>query len=128
MPLVQPGTAVRLLFEGWPALQVVGLPGAAEGTFGGRVAFLDATDDGNGRFRVVVVADADEGPWPEGTVLRQGVRAKGWFLLGEVRLGYEVWRRVNGFPPMPSVDKGGGANIPSSKKPRSPASLKGGGS
>jgi hypothetical protein len=32
--------------------------------------------------------------------LRQGVRANGWILLDEVRLGYELWRQFNGFPPV----------------------------
>jgi hypothetical protein len=27
------------------------------------------------------------------------VRANGWVLLDSVRLGYELWRRFNGFPP-----------------------------
>jgi hypothetical protein len=71
----------------------------AVGTFGGRVAFVDATDDGKGDFRVVVVPDEDDQPWPSSRFLRQGVRAKGWFLLNEVRLGYELWRQFNGFPP-----------------------------
>lgn len=31
--------------------------------------------------------------------LRQGVRALGWIQLGRVRLGYELWRLFNGFPP-----------------------------
>jgi len=28
------------------------------------------------------------------------VKAKGFVLLREVRLGYEMWRRLNGFPPI----------------------------
>jgi hypothetical protein len=27
------------------------------------------------------------------------VRALGWIQLGTVRLGYELWRQFNGFPP-----------------------------
>lgn len=96
--LIDRGTPVRLQFEGWPAIQFSGWPSVAVGTFGGKVAFVDAADDGKGNFRVLVVADAEE-PWPQPGYLRQGVRAKGWFLLQEVRLGYEVWRRFNGFPP-----------------------------
>jgi hypothetical protein len=97
-PLVDVGTALRLQFDGWPALQFSGWPGLAVGTFGGRVALVDAVDDGHGRFRVVVVPAADE-RWPPPQRLRQGVRAHGWFNLGEVRLGYELWRQFNGFPP-----------------------------
>jgi hypothetical protein len=32
--------------------------------------------------------------------LRQGVRANGWVMLKTVPLGYEVWRQLNGFPPV----------------------------
>jgi multidrug efflux pump subunit AcrA (membrane-fusion protein) len=97
-PLVTPGRSVRLQFEGWPALQFTGWPKAARGTFGGEVAFVDAHDDGQGRFRVVVVPEADD-PWPPAAILRQGVRANGWILLEQVAVGYELWRRLNAFPP-----------------------------
>lgn len=124
MPLVTEGEQVRLLFEGWPALQVVGFPGADAGTYAGRVAFVDATDDGNGKFRIVVTPDPEAPPWPDAQRLRQGVRAKGWVLLGSVSLGYELWRRLNGFPALPPVDKGDALKLPSNKKPRAPSELK----
>ncbi|MCB9753025.1 MAG: HlyD family efflux transporter periplasmic adaptor subunit [Myxococcales bacterium] len=103
-PLITPGRHVRLQFEGWPAVQFVGWPSVAVGTFPGEVAFVDATDDGQGRFRVVVVPDGDE-PWPEARYLRQGVRANGWVLLNQVSLGYELWRQFNGFPPAVGAPK-----------------------
>lgn len=98
-PLVSPGDNVRLQFEGWPAVQFSGWPAVAVGTFGGKVALIDATDDGRGKFRIVVVPDGEE-PWPDVRFLRQGVRAKGWVLLKQVSLGYELWRQLNGFPPV----------------------------
>lgn len=98
VPLITPGRHVRLQFEGWPAIQFVGWPSVAVGTFAGEVAFVDATDDGTGKFRIVVSPTADE-PWPEHRYLRQGVRAKGWVLLNQVSLGFELWRQFNGFPP-----------------------------
>jgi multidrug resistance efflux pump len=97
IPLITEGETVRLQFEGWPAVQFTGWPSVAVGTFGGKVALVDATDDGSGKFRVLVVADANE-PWPSGRYLRQGTQANGWVLLGRVSLGYELWRRFNGFP------------------------------
>ena len=97
-PLIAPGRHVRLQFEGWPAAQFSGWPSVAIGTFGGKVALVDPTDDGAGKFRVVVVPDDEDG-WPEFPYLRQGVRVHGWVLLDQVRLGYEIWRRMNGFPP-----------------------------
>lgn len=98
-PLIAAGRHVRLQFEGWPAAQFSGWPSVAIGTFGAKVALVDATDDGTGKFRVVVVPDADDQPWPEYPYLRQGVRVHGWVLLDQVPLGYEIWRRMNGFPP-----------------------------
>ena len=98
-PLIAPGRHVRLQFEGWPAVQFSGWPSVAVGTFGGEVALVDATDNGAGKFRVVVVPDEEDIPWPDYPYLRQGVRANGWVLLDMVPLGYEVWRRMNGFPP-----------------------------
>lgn len=98
IPLVAEGDRVRLQFEGWPALQFSGWPAVAVGTFGGRVQLIDAADNGEGKFRILVAPDPQE-PWPDGTFLRQGVRAHGWVMLRVVSLGFEAWRRFNGFPP-----------------------------
>ena len=109
-PLISEGRHVRLQFEGWPAVQFTGWPSVAVGTFGGRVAWVDAADNGQGKFRIVIVPDGDE-PWPSGTYLRQGTRVNGWVLLSRVRLGFELWRQMNGFPPVvasTSPDKKGG--------------------
>lgn len=91
---------VRLQFEGWPAVQFSGWPSAAVGTFGGIVSVVDSTDDGQGKFRVIVVPDPDEAPWPNEILLRQGVRANAWVLLDQVTIGWEIWRQLNGFPPV----------------------------
>lgn len=104
-PLVQPGRHVRLQFEGWPAVQFAGWPSVAVGTFGGEVVSVDATDiNGQGKFRVLVRPVDDGEAWPEDRFLRQGVRANGWVLLNEVPLWYEVWRRLNGFPPVVQME------------------------
>ncbi|HPM81343.1 MAG TPA: HlyD family efflux transporter periplasmic adaptor subunit [Candidatus Anammoximicrobium sp.] len=94
-----PGDHVRLQFEGWPAVQFAGWPSVAVGTFGGQVVSIDATDDGTGKFRVLLKQEDDD-PWPPEPFLRQGVRANGWVMLSEVSLGYEIWRQLNGFPPV----------------------------
>lgn len=98
MPLVQEGANARIQFEGWPALQFSGWPSVAVGTFAGRVAFVDAHDNGSGQFRTLVVP-GEGATWPAAIYLRQGVRTQGWVQLGRVRLGYELWRQFNGFPP-----------------------------
>ena len=107
LPLVRVGNHVRLQFEGWPALQVSGWPQVSVGSFGGQVAVVDPTDDGSGMFRVLIRPEPGERPWPDEKYLRQGLRANGWIMLGTVSVGYELWRRINGFPP--SVDSEIGA-------------------
>jgi hypothetical protein len=105
VPLVTPGREVRLQFEGWPAVQfAAGWPKVAMGTFGGEVVAIDATDNGQGKFRVLIRPNTTEG-WPEERFLRQGVRANGWILLNQVALGYELWRQLNGFPPVYGDEK-----------------------
>jgi len=107
--VVVPGSPVRLQFEGWPAAQIVGWPNVAVGTFGGEVVFVDPTDNGKGKFRVVVAPlpdrkrrDGREEPvtWPSNRWLRQGVRVNGWVMLEQVPLWRELWRQLNGFPPV----------------------------
>lgn len=110
MPLLAEGRQVRLQFEGWPAVQFVGWPSVAIGTFPGRIALIDATDNGKGKFRILVVPDESAGiagHWPSGRYLRQGVRVNAWVLLGQVRLGYELWRQFNGFPPVIASEEPG---------------------
>lgn len=96
---------VRLQFEGWPAVQFVGWPSAARGTFGGRVLLVDPADNGRGQFRILVEPDKlfpDDEDWPSQQLLRQGNQVIGWVFLNRVTLGWEVWRRLNGFPPVVS--------------------------
>ena len=103
------GSPVRIQFEGWPAVQFVGWPSVAVGTFGGEVVLVDPTDNGKGQFRVLVSPRPDlverngrmvEQGWPANRWLRQGVRANGWVLLQRVPLWFEIWRQLNGFPPV----------------------------
>lgn len=119
MPLVQIGQEVRLQFEGWPAVQFAGWPSVAVGTFSGKVATLDATDNGKGEFRILVVPNPDvEQPWPSDRYLRQGVRANGWVMLRRVSLGYEIWRQLNGFPVIISEQEPGQGRLTPLKLPK----------
>jgi multidrug efflux pump subunit AcrA (membrane-fusion protein) len=120
LPLLmgQTGQHVRLQFEGYPAVQFIGWPSLAFGTFGGRVMVIDPTDDGKGRFRILVEPDPDPNlpgdDWPglidaqnmksRNLQLRQGMRVNGWVFLNRVSLGWEIWRRINGFPPVVPED------------------------
>lgn len=104
LPLMSIGRDVRLQFEGWPAIQFAGWPSVAKGTFGGKIGVIDASDDGTGRFRIIVfpvsegIYPEDKDGWPNRKILRQGVRAHGWVLMDTVSIGYELWRKFNGFP------------------------------
>jgi multidrug efflux pump subunit AcrA (membrane-fusion protein) len=124
MPLVRPGADARVQFEGWPALQFSGWPSVAIGTFAGKVAFVDATDNGTGQFRVLLVPKEGHS-WPAPLYLRQGVRAHGWVQLGRVRLGYELWRQFNGFPPSLGAEPGKGPEDGNNKPDKSASYEKG---
>lgn len=115
--LVHPGRKVRLQFDGWPAFQFSGLPEFAVGTFGGEVVFVDPNARADGTFRALVREDRlesgcfgiDTRPglnvagncgWPPESFVRFGASVQGWVLLETVPLGYELWRRMNNFPPV----------------------------
>lgn len=115
MPLVQVGDKVRLQFNGWPAIQFVGWPSVAVGTFGGVVRLVDPAETNGGKFRILVTPDPEDDPWPSPRYLRQGVQAKGWVLLRQVTLGWELWRRFNGFPPVIADDEPGAAGARNGK-------------
>jgi multidrug resistance efflux pump len=106
--IVEPGRRVQLQFSGFPALQFAGFPGASIGTFSGMVRVIDPVDDGSGNFRLLIVPDTtgERPEWPDTTYLRQGSKVTGWVILSDVPLGYEIWRRMNGLPPViPVRDK-----------------------
>jgi multidrug efflux pump subunit AcrA (membrane-fusion protein) len=116
-PLVAVGNPVRLAISGWPALQFMGWPSIAVGTFAGRIAVVDAVDDGKHFYRIIVVPDQEaigkkkEEPWPSVKYLRPGAQATGWVLLSNVPLWYELWRQFNGFQPTvpaPTTDNASG--------------------
>ena len=98
-PLIYPGRRVRLVFEGWPTVQFSGWPSVAVGTFGGIVNVVDSSLSANGQIRALVVPDENDQPWPSDYFLRYGAQVKGWVLLDEVSVGYEIWRQLNSFPP-----------------------------
>ncbi len=108
LPLIHEGDTVRIQFEGWPAIQFSGWPSVAVGTFGGKVAVVDESDNGQGKFRILVTPEQGE-EWPSHEYLRQGAKAQGWVLLNKVTLGFELWRQFNGFPPgLPGAPSKGG--------------------
>jgi len=97
MPLISEGKKVRLQFDGWPAMVFSGWPDNSFGTFGGEVYAVDNNISDNGKYRILVIEDSTEKSWPE--LIRIGSGAQGLLLLNDVRVYYELWRNLNGFPP-----------------------------
>lgn len=97
LPLVKRGNKVRFIFDGWPAIVFSGWPQVSNGTFGGIVYAIDNFTSPNNKYRIVVVPDPEDSPWPE--PLRVGTGAEGILLFYDVPLWYELWRQLNGFPP-----------------------------
>ncbi|TFV97747.1 HlyD family efflux transporter periplasmic adaptor subunit [Algoriphagus kandeliae] len=96
LPLIKVGNKVRFIFDGWPAIVFSGWPQISNGTFGGVVTAIDQFAGPNNQYRVLVVEDPEEEPWPE--MLRIGSGADGIALLNDVPVWYEIWRQLNGFP------------------------------
>ena len=97
MPLIKTGKKVRLQFDGWPAVVFSGWPENSMGTFGGEVYAIDNNISENGKFRILVIEDDSDKKWPE--LIRLGSGAQGLLLLNDVKIYYELWRKLNGFPP-----------------------------
>ncbi len=97
LPLLEKGQKVRIQFDGWPAIVFSGWPNTSYGTYGGKVFAIDNFTSPNGMYRVLVVQDPEDHPWPE--ALRIGAGSRTMILLKDVPVWYELWRKVNGFPP-----------------------------
>ena len=76
-------------------------------------------NDGTGKFRILVKPD-EGSEWPSDPFLRQGVRANGWVMLSQVPLGYEIWRQLNGFPPVVAKNEPSGSGKDDKKKVKLP--------
>lgn len=65
---------------------------------------------------MLVKPDPTDIPWPDTRYLRQGVRTNGWVLLNQVPLWFEIWRSMNGFPPVIDPDGPPEKDDPDGKK------------
>lgn len=97
VPLISKGRKVRIEFDGWPALQFSGWPSVSVGSFGGTVEVIDYVSSQPGEFRMLVIPDKTDEAWPH--QLRVGSGTRGWVMLENVPVWYEIWRQLNGFPP-----------------------------
>lgn len=96
IPLIHKGEDVRIQFDGWPAIFFSGWPNTAYGTFSGKVVVVDNFISDNGKFRVLI-APNNVDKWPD--KLRVGSGAYTMALLEDVPIWFELWRKLNGFPP-----------------------------
>ncbi|GAL75059.1 RND efflux membrane fusion protein [Nonlabens ulvanivorans] len=97
LPLIHLGEEVRVQFDGWPAIVFSGWPNVSYGTYGAKVVAVETFISDNGKYRVLLAPDENDHPWP--TALRAGSGAYTIALLEDVPIWYELWRRLNGFPP-----------------------------
>ena len=95
--LISPGQKIRMIFDGFPAIVFSGWPENSYGTFAGEISMIENNKNENGKFRILVVPDAQQKIWPK--ELKTGTGAKGFALLKTVPVWYELWRQINGFPP-----------------------------
>ena len=95
VPLLHKGNDVQLTFDGWPAFVFSGWPGISFGTYHAKIVAIDKVISDNGKFRVLAAKGRDE--WPASLQVGGGVKALG--LLHNVPVIYEIWRKINGFPP-----------------------------
>ncbi len=97
LPLLHQGEKVRILFDGWPSIVFSGWPNLSYGTYGGKVVAIETYISDNGMYRVLLAPDPEDQPWPE--AIRVGSGARTLALLEDVPIFYELWRKLNGFPP-----------------------------
>lgn len=106
MPLMQEGLKTRIIFYGWPALQISGWPKIKHGTYAGIIRSIERTAHEDNVFYAVIVEDPKSDPWPEIEKLRVGTQATLWVRLTVVNIWYELWRLMVAQPPkMPQVNK-----------------------
>jgi adhesin transport system membrane fusion protein len=96
LPLMTKNQRVMIQFDGWPAIVFSGWPNSSFGTYYGKVFAIDNFVSKDGKYRVLISEDSSEKPWPD--EVRPGGGANTISLLKTVRLGYELWRQLNGFP------------------------------
>ncbi len=107
MPLIKEGLPVRLMFYGWPALQVSGWPKIQYGSFAGKIVKVEKISHDKG-FYYAYVLETKKEPWPIGDNLRVGSQATVWVRLSTVPIWYQIWRLMNALPPKmvnPSEEK-----------------------
>ncbi|SDB65403.1 Multidrug resistance efflux pump [Flavobacteriaceae bacterium MAR_2010_188] len=97
LPLMHLNEEIRIQFDGWPAIFFSGWPNASFGTYGGRIVAIETFISENGKFRILIAPDKEKEEWPKNVSIGSGAYTIA--LLEDVPIWYEIWRKLNGFPP-----------------------------
>lgn len=89
--------SAQVIFEGWPTMQIPGWPSLAINTFEGKVYLVDQASSLDGKFRVLLTPNSR---WPSQKLLRLGMHAKSYIKIRDSFILREIWRIMNGFPPL----------------------------
>ncbi|TSE05061.1 MULTISPECIES: HlyD family secretion protein [Aquimarina] len=96
LPLIHLGEKIRIQFDGWPAIIFSGWPNISYGTYGGKIVAIETFISKNGKYRILIAPDQDDHEWPK---IQVGSGARTLALLEDVPIWFELWRKLNGFPP-----------------------------
>lgn len=97
LPLIHIDEKVQIQFDGWPAIIFSGWPNVSYGTYTGSVVAIENFISPNGKYRVLIAPDKNTPEWPK--ALRAGSGTRTIALLENVPIWFELWRKLNGFPP-----------------------------
>lgn len=105
MPLIKEGLQARIIFYGWPALQVSGWPKIQHGTYAGIITKIERSTYEKGVYYAIITEDESEANWPSNDYLKIGTQSSLWIKLSTVPIWYEIWRLMFSLPPkMTTID------------------------
>jgi len=105
MPLMKVGLRTRIIFYGWPALQISGWPEIKHGTYPGIVTAIERSAYEAGSYYAIITEDTNRSKWPSNEHLKIGTQASVWVRLATVSIWYEIWRLMFALPPNMTLEK-----------------------
>ena len=85
IPLIKVEKKARVEFDGWPAIVFSGWPSVSYGTYGAKVVAIENYISDNDLYRVLLVPDENDHPWP--TEVRIGSGAEQLHCSMKYRFG-----------------------------------------
>ncbi|HIP20270.1 MAG TPA: biotin/lipoyl-binding protein [Sulfurimonas sp.] len=101
MPLIKVGLKTRIIFYGWPSLQISGWPKIQHGTYAGVITAIERSSYQKGAYYAIITEDHADGEslWPSNEHLKIGTQASLWVRISTVPIWYEIWRILSAQPP-----------------------------